>query len=864
MFGLVILLFIWYLIYTRVSSKSFISKQRIAKISLCLTTAFILNLFWILPVLSNYSYAVTSFVEPLTQTSTIAIINDNAGLLATSRLMGYWLMYSDSAVSSSSFIFSNVWQYLSFLIPIFIIISLALNRNKKVFFFGTLSLLFIIPTIMAKYYPSFYSTLIDVFPPLSIYRDSTKFIAIVCLAYSFLMGALFEKLLVWVKGTNISRLSKKPIKILGGYILIGIICISTAIYVSPNIVSGDYLGKQGSVTPPSYWYNVSSFLEHKQSPGDYWRVMWVPPFSAINYSWNRYAGIDPVDEYLTPLYCVSLKSSNPSLNSYLKDIIPSLYIENSGLDLSKLIAPMCVKYVVLRLDATPLWMESLYPASALKNAFNDQMGFTKIYEDGEWIVYENNNNHDYFTVQPLNSTVILWGTNDITKINVITGKSPPLLLDADSPTVQNFLTGIMQNNASATMVISNDELKGDLNTIYNSIRKVYILEAEKLPVEVSSIVPNFSFEEGTSNWTLDNMHFSYQLSPSSIDGKYSLEVTTSSRSWLDWSFIASDDVYVLPGVTYNISTCIKISNVNQSHISFMGYNPTNNEWTGISQLPSGLDGTHDWIQFNWVWENTNFTKMKVLLNAGWVKDSLIGNATTWFDGIKVIPTFQHNLNYSGAMALPLDGQINFVEKIYEDGQYRICIRALSPSSQEVQVTFNNSEKSTITIPIEANSLDTFYSLPIGIKGGYYSFKIEAENPLFLDAIILFKVNDENETLPTVFGSNDNSVIITGIQRINPSKYLVSVNATKPFILTMAEAYDPLWVASVDGVKIGSAPFFNVINGFPINKTGSFDIVLEYGVQNMFYYGSAISLSALFVFFFAVIYNWKKKENSVLD
>jgi hypothetical protein len=495
----------------------------------------------------------------------------------------------------------------------------------------------------------------------------------------------------------------------------------------------------------------------------------------------------------------------------------------------------------------------------MKNAFDNQTEFTKLFEDGEWIVYENNFNDDYFRAQPLNSTVIIWGTNDITKINAITSKNPPLLLYADSPIVQNFLTGIMQNNASATIVISNEEqTNSNLTTIYDSIRKVYILEAEKLPVEESGILPNYSFEDGTSNWTLENRDFSYQPSTLSIDGKYSLEVTTNSSSYYDWSHIVSDDVYVLPNVAYNISTWIKSSNVNQSHISFIGYNSTNNEWESILQVPGGIDGTHDWIKSNWVWENANFTKIRVVLKAGWVKDSLIGNATTWFDGVRIIPKPQYNLTYSGAMALPLDGQVNFVEKINDDGRYKVGIRAWSPFSQEVQVTFNSSDKHVVKIPIRANSLDIFYSDSFNIKGGDYSFQIETENFLYLDAIIFFKINDENETLPSVFSSVDNSIKITEIQRVNPSKYLVSVNATKPFVLTMAEAYDPLWVAYIDGDKIGSIPFFNVINGFLINKTGSFDIVLEYEVQNTFYYGSAISLSALFVCFFVVIYDWKKK------
>ena len=82
------------------------------------------------------------------------------------------------------------------------------------------------------------------------------------------------------------------------------------------------------------------------------------------------------------------------------------------------------------------------------------------------------------------------------------------------------------------------------------------------------------------------------------------------------------------------------------------------------------------------------------------------------------------------------------------------------------------------------------------------------------------------------------------EKLNPTLYKVQLNATEPFILGLAESYDPLWIAYVNGEKIRSKPLYSLINGFWINQTGLLEITIEYEPQKWFSYCSAVSLLTL--------------------
>ncbi|MEM2146551.1 MAG: hypothetical protein QW279_14410 [Candidatus Jordarchaeaceae archaeon] len=138
------------------------------------------------------------------------------------------------------------------------------------------------------------------------------------------------------------------------------------------------------------------------------------------------------------------------------------------------------------------------------------------------------------------------------------------------------------------------------------------------------------------------------------------------------------------------------------------------------------------------------------------------------------------------------------------------------------------------------------------------YDLKRYQPSDLDVIWVYSTQDENETLKDILKQEDKAAEVIKYQRINPAKYVVKVNATKPFMLSFAESYDPLWVACVNKEKIQSVSLYGVINGFWINQTGLLEITVEYEPQEWFYIGSIISVITICACATCLFCDWVKK------
>lgn len=129
-------------------------------------------------------------------------------------------------------------------------------------------------------------------------------------------------------------------------------------------------------------------------------------------------------------------------------------------------------------------------------------------------------------------------------------------------------------------------------------------------------------------------------------------------------------------------------------------------------------------------------------------------------------------------------------------------------------------------------------------------------------------NDTSEKLEDIFAVKEIPATVTNYTKINPTLYNIKINATKPFMLSFAESYDPLWTARVDKINgksvkseiVRPVSLYSVVNGFWINQTGELDIIIEYEPQRWFYIGAAISITTLIICIGYLIYDWRRKRN----
>ena len=140
-------------------------------------------------------------------------------------------------------------------------------------------------------------------------------------------------------------------------------------------------------------------------------------------------------------------------------------------------------------------------------------------------------------------------------------------------------------------------------------------------------------------------------------------------------------------------------------------------------------------------------------------------------------------------------------------------------------------------------------------------------PADQDAIIQINQEVNNVTLvtaPSSFVVPQSGAVDAAVsyREVNPTLYSVSVNASGPFLLVFSEPYDSNWVASVDGKQVPDALHFmanDVANAWYINETGSYTVTLEFTPQNLFYIGSAVSLTTLILL---VAYLGKNKLKTI--
>lgn len=126
-------------------------------------------------------------------------------------------------------------------------------------------------------------------------------------------------------------------------------------------------------------------------------------------------------------------------------------------------------------------------------------------------------------------------------------------------------------------------------------------------------------------------------------------------------------------------------------------------------------------------------------------------------------------------------------EIVKNSTYRLALKGngtfnISIGDYKYVLTVNNS---------------TFEYTPLFyLRNGEYKLEITpTSKDALLDVVWLYST-DKNETLEELFQTNETPATVQDYTKVNPTLWKVKVNATKPFMLTFAESYDPLWEARV--------------------------------------------------------------------
>jgi hypothetical protein len=188
--------------------------------------------------------------------------------------------------------------------------------------------------------------------------------------------------------------------------------------------------------------------------------------------------------------------------------------------------------------------------------------------------------------------------------------------------------------------------------------------------------------------------------------------------------------------------------------------------------------------------------------------------------------------------------------------------------------------------------------------GKYEIRISnANSKIDLDSVVLYSASDDNGVsnngtksgmtkdnyttigpnktingpVENVFVSNLDSnpdlatetspATLAKYEKIDPTKYKVDIrDATRPYVMSLAESYDPLWVAHIDdsaspngetgvpenNVKVRSTPLYSIINGFYIDRKGDYSLIIEYEPQRWILEAGIVSIIALILSVVALV------------
>jgi len=159
----------------------------------------------------------------------------------------------------------------------------------------------------------------------------------------------------------------------------------------------------------------------------------------------------------------------------------------------------------------------------------------------------------------------------------------------------------------------------------------------------------------------------------------------------------------------------------------------------------------------------------------------------------------------------------------------------------------------------STSLNWIYSEPFTLDKGTHTLEIRS-NSAALDVIWLYSIINQRDNLSSIFLLNEHKAEVIKHRKVDPTKYEIKVNATKPFMLAFAEAYDPFWELDVNGRIIHPIKLNHLINGFWIDQTGYLTITIEYAPQTWFYYGIAISTTTLVIIFFFLLLDFIRSRH----
>ena len=180
-------------------------------------------------------------------------------------------------------------------------------------------------------------------------------------------------------------------------------------------------------------------------------------------------------------------------------------------------------------------------------------------------------------------------------------------------------------------------------------------------------------------------------------------------------------------------------------------------------------------------------------------------------------------------------------------EYNLYIRAQSALMRNMSIRIG--EEST-SLMLNASEDFLWYNMKVQLTSGQNRICLAAESGVSVDLIMLKPSTGEEKFRP--------ASINLSYKEINPTKYIIKVNASAPCFLVFGDSFDNGWEACSNRSLKHLSPVYSFLNGYYINETGEKEIVLEFVKQRSYEVRLGVLLIPLSIIVLSVLYALREK------
>lgn len=836
---LIVSLYVFFLLTNR---RQFVSSTK--NLALFAILYLLINAFWILP-LANYTFSAGSlYPDYVVQLDDIRVFSRNSDLPNVLSLVAYW----QPAVSHSfDFVpFNNLWIFASLIIPAFCFLALVFYRkNKMISYLSILGVVLIfLAGGMKSPVPGFYEWLCFDAPVIGsfgwLFRDPNKWTLLLPLALSVLFAfACFGSIRLTYKFR--AAVLRKATSLTLVLLLFSLVFV----YVTPS-ATNYFNGPFKPVKVPPEIDAVNNWLANDSAS---YNVLWLPSYAEYGATWvySGLSGAFELDSSAKPTFDSVSKYSRGYLNYFIAALL-----ENRSDYVGDYLNPLNIRYVVFHNDSA-----SREYADRLFQSLQNSEDLELVRRDGIVYVFENKgwsqNGFQAFG----NVAAVVGGFDRLVSLNALGVNSSVVFADQS----------ILNDNMNFDKLVLSGDLVNDMMPFFLN---------ESLLVAPFDFIRRYSPGEDWSKASLSDLlggafhPYLQEFSVECWDFDYDEGVafTSAPRTRLSMSFdLASSGSYSLflrafrsaAGgnlTVYVDDKLIDTVNTRSQTGRFM--------WEAMGDL-SMRPGRHSLTLENTdglnavnliaIMPDEESSTMKQRLERSLQHKDLLyvleAESDMTSENASISQGYGGNASNELVVKLNSDSKVSRSIELVCDGNYSFAVRGRGNMVLKV-------DADAYAISLEQFSWTTLG--PIDLSSGKHEIQVSGSSGDMaeLDVLWLSK-SGANVSSTDAWTGGQAPARLLSVREIDPTKYVIELEADAPFMLQFSDAYDPAWSASFLGQSAKSMRLFGVANGFWINAVGRVTVTVVFQPQLWFYNGLAISSASLLLCVAAISYSWWSRK-----